>query len=231
MQGSVRVLILDDSPLVARLAEMHLTVVGAVARVATSIEDYPRLFLEFQPHAVVTDLRMPDVDEMELCHRLRAPEGAEKLPIWLFSGISEVELQVWTETLGANGYIYKGDEPDVLRAHFRTLVEHVKAQGASKMSGFEELLAEFWTLTKQRLARIDELIDALETIPNPPKAQQNLELELHSLAGESALMGQTELSHDVRKMEAILSKTTDDTRWALLREAAQKCRTWVPKDT
>src|SRR5699024_11988007 len=67
----VRVLIVDDEPLLADLLAMAMTTEGWSARTANDGQVALRLAREFHPDVVVLDVMMPHVDGLQVVSRLR----------------------------------------------------------------------------------------------------------------------------------------------------------------
>jgi CheY-like chemotaxis protein len=76
-QGSVRILVVDDTALNRTVLTRLLTFAGFEVRDAASGEDAIAIWDEWQPHFIWMDKRMHNVDGLEATRRIRAREAAE----------------------------------------------------------------------------------------------------------------------------------------------------------
>lgn len=68
----VRVVLVDDDPLLCDTLKLTLELDGYTVWTATTAEDALTLIQAHHPHCVITDLNMPDVNGIELARRVRA---------------------------------------------------------------------------------------------------------------------------------------------------------------
>lgn len=105
------VLVVDDDPSYARLAELVLLESlpdGATVRQATSIADALHACAQDAPSCVVLDLSLADGDGLDAIGLLRdAGVGA---PVVVLSGRTDRGIAQLAADRGAHGYIVKGDE-------------------------------------------------------------------------------------------------------------------------
>jgi DNA-binding NarL/FixJ family response regulator len=111
----VRVVLADDHPMYRYGVAAVLAEEDAVDLVgqATSGEELLTLVEELRPHVVVTDLRMPDLDGIEVTRRL---VGAHpELPVLLLTMHDDDESVYGALRAGARGYLLKGaDSTDLV---------------------------------------------------------------------------------------------------------------------
>ena len=89
----VRVLIVDDEPLLADLLAMAMTTEGWSARTANDGQVALRLAREFHPDVVVLDVMMPHVDGLQVVSRLRG-RGNDVPVLFLTARNSEIDRVV-----------------------------------------------------------------------------------------------------------------------------------------
>ncbi|MBE7451148.1 MAG: response regulator [Kofleriaceae bacterium] len=102
-----RVLVVDDSELVASQVCDHLRATGWETMAAADVESTLRLVRELRPHVVLMDVHMPGASLAELCARTREAAGPGRVKICLLSGASEGELTDHASRVGADGFVSK----------------------------------------------------------------------------------------------------------------------------
>jgi len=103
--SSDTVLIVDDDSSVRRVLQMQLSEAGYNVQPATSGTEALRILLESTPKLVITDLRMPDVDGIQLLRRI-ADEEIQTTVI-VVTAFGSIETAVQAMRLGAYDYIMK----------------------------------------------------------------------------------------------------------------------------
>jgi len=121
MVAGRRILVVDDEPMVTSSCQRILAAEGDEVQTAESGREGLRRALSEQFDIVMADLRMPDLDGMELVRTLRSkrPETA----IIIITGYGSVASAVEAVKLGVLDYIEKPFTP----AQIREAVSHVPA--------------------------------------------------------------------------------------------------------
>lgn len=112
----VRVLFVDDSVSVRKVAEMQLRTLGAEVVVAVDGMDAMSKLRENQIDLLFTDLEMPRMHGYELIRELRFLPAYKDLPIIVVTSRSGQKHQDQARQLGANEYITKPFTVQVLQA-------------------------------------------------------------------------------------------------------------------
>lgn len=118
MAPSQVVQVIDDDADVRQSLAFLLSTAGLAVRVHDSAVAFLKVLDEVQGGCVVTDIRMPQMDGLELQRRLRA-QGI-KLPVIVMTGHGDVALAVEAMKAGAVDFIEKPFDDDVLLAAIRT---------------------------------------------------------------------------------------------------------------
>jgi DNA-binding NtrC family response regulator len=99
------ILIVDDDSSVRRVMQMQLAEAGYEVLPATTGSEAHRLLMERRPKLVITDLRMPDLDGIELLRRIA--ESEIQTTVIMITAFGSIETAVQAMRLGAYDYITK----------------------------------------------------------------------------------------------------------------------------
>ena len=149
-----RVLVVDDDQAMLDLLEDALRRRGWETQAATSGQQALDLLADLKADAVVTDLRMPGMDGIELCERVRTQRP--DVPVLVTTGFGSVDAAVAAMHAGAADFVTKPYVMDELalkldRAldHGRVLRELEQAKRAAARAGrFGDLLGESAAMRK-----------------------------------------------------------------------------------
>ncbi|MBN2576576.1 MAG: response regulator [Deltaproteobacteria bacterium] len=107
MPAAQTILVVDDSPFAARALVHVLESHRLVARAASTMEDAMKICEESHPCLLVTDVRMPNIDVLDLCRRFRAAESGQAVAVLLFSAHPEHEIRDIVSLSGADAFMEK----------------------------------------------------------------------------------------------------------------------------
>jgi two-component system KDP operon response regulator KdpE len=112
-----KILIVDDESQISRVLRHILAAHDYAVRSADDGEAALKVFHEWSPAAVLTDLQMPKMDGLELCRRLRA---VSDIPIIVLSVRNEEKTIVEALEAGADDYVTKPFGTNELIARIRS---------------------------------------------------------------------------------------------------------------
>ena len=104
--------IVDDEEAVRKSLAFLLSVAGFAVRVHQSATDFLNVAPGIRNGCLITDLRMPDIDGVELLRRLRA--AGAMLPAIVITGHGDVQMAVEAMKNGAIDFIEKPFSDEVL---------------------------------------------------------------------------------------------------------------------
>jgi two-component system alkaline phosphatase synthesis response regulator PhoP len=81
-----------------------------------------------KPDLIVLDILMPRLDGLQTCHRLRQQEETRGLPVILLTSKNEPQTEVFGLDLGADDFIPKPFNKEVLRARVKKRLSGAAAQ-------------------------------------------------------------------------------------------------------
>jgi len=137
--------IVDDEETVRNSLAFLLQTSGFAVRVHETATDFFRIAPTISNGCLITDLRMPDMDGVELLRRLR--DAGHLLPAIVITGHGDVQMAVEAMKSGALDFIEKPFSDDVLlesitRAVNRAAEQHQSAAAAEQVRQRLETLSE-----------------------------------------------------------------------------------------
>jgi DNA-binding NtrC family response regulator len=164
-----RLLAIDDEPAMLEWLRVLLESTGAEVRTATTGAAGEQTFRTWRPDAVVTDLRLPDLDGIELLRRIR--RTTPDVEVVVLTGHGSVQRAVEAMRAGAYSFLEKPVDPDALTAivgkalERRQLLsenEHLKRQleGPAQLAGI--------------IGRSRRMHDLLEMVANVAPSDANI---------------------------------------------------------
>jgi len=150
----MRILVADDDALFHKIADALLRVDGHDVFHAKDGLDALAAFQEHQPDLVLTDYRMPRLDGIELCRRIKALAPSRFIPMIMLTGDGESRILRDSLEAGVVEVLNKPVNPDELRLRVRSLAALIRLHSnlaLAKGESDEEML-----ITKHILHRLVE---------------------------------------------------------------------------
>jgi len=146
MSGEALVLVVDDDPGTRKVARANLSLEGFEVAIASSAAEALTRLSELDPLALVTDLKLGDLDGIALMDR--AHEIHPALPVVLVTGNATVETAVQAMRKGALHYLVKPIRYDELALVLRHAVAGERARREvarlrgelERAAGFDEMV-------------------------------------------------------------------------------------------
>jgi two-component system OmpR family response regulator len=156
----VRVLVVDDEPMLTDLMSMALRYEGWEVVTAADGLSAVRTAREFRPDAVVLDVMLPDIGGLEVLRRLRS--DAPHVPVLFLTARDAVEDRVAGITAGGDDYVTKPFSLEEVVARLRGLLRRA---GAASTRAAEFLVVGDLTLHEdsREVRRGNDLIELTAT--------------------------------------------------------------------
>ena len=148
----MRILVVDDDPEIRRVLQRGLAYEGYTVELAVDGQAALVLARQTPPDLVILDLRLPDLDGVEVCRRLRA--GGD-VPILMLTARDGVSDKVAGLDAGADDYLVKPFVMDELLARVRALLR--RKQTPTGPLHYADLVADEGTRQVRRGNRPIEL--------------------------------------------------------------------------
>src|SRR4051812_6061323 len=145
--------LIDDDEDVRRALSFLLGTAGLAVRVYESAGAFMDGYDKAQPGCIVSDVRMPGMDGLELLRRLK--ERGATMPVIIMTGHADVPLAVGAMKEGAVDFIEKPFTDEVLLGAISAALSRGKA---SDPAGMAEIRARLETLSPREKEVLDGLL-------------------------------------------------------------------------
>ena len=130
MPDPQRILIIDDNANDLAVTKRFLERRGYTALTAQSGEEGLKVAAQNLPDAIVVDYRMPVMDGYEVARRIKADPQLQTLPVLMLTGADSAQAIVDGLSAGADDYVTKGSDTEVLFARLSALLRVKASQDA-----------------------------------------------------------------------------------------------------
>ena len=127
LEGKVVLLMVDDDHLLHRTVERAANAVGVEVIHAMTGNEAAPLVTQRKPDAILLDIGLPDIDGRDVLAQLKALPEASQIPIIMYSSHQEHEHRLSALQLGAENYIEKPFDPELLLRRILRTVEKSRA--------------------------------------------------------------------------------------------------------
>ena len=118
-----QVLLVDDEPGILRVLGISLADRGYRVLTAENGEEALRVFHEARPEVILTDIKMPRMDGIELLKRIKAERPNTE--VIMITGHGEMELAIQSLKYDASDFITKPIDDEALDIALRRAIERL----------------------------------------------------------------------------------------------------------
>ncbi|MGB6150897.1 MAG: response regulator transcription factor [Pricia sp.] len=122
----IKILLVDDEPDILEIVGYNLTSEGYQVFTAKNGVEAVAMAKKKEPHLIILDVMMPEMDGMEACEKIRKISGLEDTIITFLTARGEDYSQVAGLDAGADDYITKPIRPKVLVSKVKALLRRLK---------------------------------------------------------------------------------------------------------
>ncbi len=153
-------LVVDDNPMICSVIadkfQNHFQVISA----GNGIEGL-RKARKYVPDVIISDILMPGMDGIEFCQKIKEDLLTCHIPVIMLTAKSDDDSQIQGITMGADAYIAKPYNPDLLQATLRNLVNSRKVL-RNKFYGKEQFVPSEVVSNKMDEKFLNKLIGMIE---------------------------------------------------------------------
>jgi len=136
-KDDIRILLVDDEQDILEIVGYNLTQEGYEVYTAKNGVEAVAKAKKKEPHLVILDVMMPEMDGIEACEIIRKTPGLENTMITFLTARGEDYSQLAGFEAGADDYIQKPIKPKVLMSKVKALLRRRKEQASES----EELVS------------------------------------------------------------------------------------------
>ena len=123
-----RIVLIDDSANDLQVTKRFLERRGFDVSAATSGEEGLALAQAITPAAFIVDYRMPVMDGLEVTRRIKADPVLQTIPVLMLTGADAAQAVVEGLEAGADDFVTKGSDTEILLARLRALLRMKRYQ-------------------------------------------------------------------------------------------------------
>jgi len=203
---SIKILLVDDEPDILEIVGYHLKKEGYQVFKANNGSEAVSNAKIVEPHLILLDIMMPEMDGIEACEKIRALDGLENVIITFFTARGEDYSQVAGFEAGADDYITKPVKPKVLISKVKGLLRRFKntdtnVENILSFDGISINKDEYFVEVDNRKITLPkkefELLCLLASVPNKVF---NREVILKTVWGQDVIVGGRTIDVHVRKL-------------------------------
>ena len=125
-KSEIKILLVDDEPDILEIIGVNLESEGYQVFKAKDGYEAVKKAEKIQPHLIIMDVMMPNMDGIEACERIRKNENLQQTVIMFLSARGEDFSYVAAFDAGADDYVTKPIKPKVLVSKVKGLLRRFK---------------------------------------------------------------------------------------------------------
>ena len=122
---SIKILLVDDEPDILEILSYNLSAEGYQISTASNGAEAVKKAKKHQPHLIIMDVMMPEMDGIEACEKIRTFPELKDTIITFLTARGEDYSQVAGFEAGADDYITKPIKPKVLVSKIKSLLRRL----------------------------------------------------------------------------------------------------------
>ena len=201
----IKILLVDDEPDILEILSYNLSSEGYQVYTAKNGSDGVEKARKKQPHLIILDVMMPEMDGIEACEQIRNSKGLENTIIAFLTARSEDYSQVAGFDAGADDYITKPIKPKVFLSKVKALLRRMKNdEGVSEIMRVGKLVInreEYKVVNHgEELVLPRKEFELLSLLASKPDKVFKREVILDKVWGQEVVVGGRTIDVHIRKL-------------------------------
>ena len=207
MSKEFKILLVDDEPDILEFISYNLRKEGYIVYIANNGVDAIKLAEEINPHLILLDVMMPEMDGIETCEDIRRHDTLKNVLVAFLTARGEDYSQIAGFDAGGDDYITKPIKPKVLVSRVKALLKRVDSKIVEKST--EEYPEKGLIIDKERYLVIKdgekiilpkkefELLALLYSRPQKVFTRDDI---FSSIWGDNIIVGDRTIDVHIRKL-------------------------------
>ncbi len=203
----IKILLVDDEPDILEIVGYNLKSNGYQVFTASNGVEAVKKAKKINPHLILLDIMMPEMDGIEACEKIRAIKSLEHVIIAFLTARSEDYSQVAGFDVGADDYITKPVKPKVLVSKVKSLLRRLKssneeASEATTTIGNIVINREEYVVFKagEKIVLPRKEFELLSLLTSKPDKVFKREIILDKVWGNEVVVGGRTIDVHIRKL-------------------------------
>lgn len=206
MASNHRILLVDDEQDILDILQYNLEKKGYLTETAPNGIEAVEKAKSFQPHLILLDIMMPEMDGMETIEVLRNTKGQENVIIAFLTALTEDYAEITGFNAGADDFITKPIKPHVLISRIKALL---RRRDSGDLNESINLQAGDITIDKERYLVIQNGVEfslprkefeLLALLMKKPDKVYTREVIMNKIWGEDVVVGDRTIDVHIRKL-------------------------------
>ncbi len=206
-----KILLVDDEPDILEFISYNLEKEDFTVYTATNGREALKLAEKFQPHLILLDLMMPEMDGITTCEEIRKIASLQNTLIAFLTARGEDYSQIAGFEAGADDYITKPIRPKVLVSRVKALLKRLGSGTLEVETPVSENIVSFGNLTidkEKYLVKVgnEEMVlprkefELLSLLVSKPGKVFTREEIYYSVWGDNVVVGDRTIDVHIRKL-------------------------------
>ena len=206
----IKILLVDDEPDILEIISYSLKNAGYNIYTATNGIEAVEQASKIEPHLIILDVMMPEMDGIEACELIRKNEKIKNTLITFLSARGEDYSQIAGFNAGADDYLKKPIKPKILLSKIKSLLRRISIE-QDEIIELEDLIID--RSSYKISIRGNELnlprkeFELLYLLASKPGKVFKREYILESVWGKDVVVGDRTIDVHIRKLREKIGNT------------------------
>ena len=201
--NNFKILLVDDEPDILEIISYSLKNVDYDVYTASNGLEAIKIAKKIEPHLIILDVMMPEMDGIEACEIIRNDSKIGKTLITFLSARGEDYSQIAGFNAGADDYITKPIKPKVLLSKVKSLLRRISDDEAEIIKHGELIIDRSSykaTFEKNEISLPRKEFELLFLLASKPGKVFKREFILESIWGKDVIVGDRTIDVHIRKL-------------------------------
>ena len=204
----VKILIVDDEEDILEFLQYNLEKEGYKVDTAHDGKAAIKRAKKFEPHLIILDVMMPEMDGIEVCEKLRSTDDHKDTIIIFLTARNEAYTEISALEMGGDDFITKPVKPKVLAARIKALLRRHPAMAKQREEqepiSYGPITIDFERFIvikdKEEISLAKKEFELLALLVSKPGKVFKREKIMKKVWGQSVIVGDRTIDVHIRKL-------------------------------